>query len=505
MKPTSFLSFDVEALPGRAEKDHMDRLMWGKLDGGEYGVRRICSILKEYGLKGNFLIDLSACALWGDKQVAEVGRFLLDEGHELHAHLHSECLLRIWGIKGAFNGPPGLDQLDAETNRNCMEYAYFKFRQLFGGTPEVFRGGGFTFNSHTIEVAGKLGYRGMSNFNNHRHQAVLTVGDDSANNEPFVWSNGLTELPVDFSPEPLSFDIEKYFGWFDRVRDRKKIKTFNLTMHSWSLLRRNGDFFDSYAPDHEARFRYICEHLIEHTNVSGYSEYLSKSVPPPVVIKQFERTEVQLLPNQALATCNICSARFLPGDTDVCPGCGSRARHRQVMDVLGRLGGENPFLGQRVLACFANSVEKLAILGQAREIVNFDVRPLDEVDFQMDIQNMDAMPDNSFDSFIALHVLNHVKDDQAALREILRVLRPGGKALLTVPYRAGERTVEMANMTEHYGAENLEKYGVGSYRRYGLGDVMERFANQFDLTVLEGRDTVSATHMKVFVLTKMIG
>ncbi|WP_236585753.1 hypothetical protein, partial [Bordetella pseudohinzii] len=116
----------------------------------------------------------------------------------------------------------------------------------------------------------------MSNFNNHRHQAVLTVGDDSANNEPFVWSNGLTELPVDFSPEPLSFDIEKYFGWFDRVRDRKKIKTFNLTMHSWSLLRRNGDFFDSYAPDHEARFLYICEHLFDHTTVSGYSAYLSK-------------------------------------------------------------------------------------------------------------------------------------------------------------------------------------------------------------------------------------
>jgi SAM-dependent methyltransferase len=41
--------------------------------------------------------------------------------------------------------------------------------------------------------------------------------------------------------------------------------------------------------------------------------------------------------------------------------------------------------------------------------------------------------DASFDLVTALDVIEHVDDDQAALRELCRVLRPGGMLLLTVP------------------------------------------------------------------------
>lgn len=500
MKPISFLSFDVEALPGRAEKDHVDRLMWGKIDGVEYGVRKICDVLRDYKLKANFLIDLSACALYGDKPVAEVGKYILGEGHELHTHLHSEWLVRNWGIKGNFSGPPGLDQLDEEINHDFLRYAYFKFEQLFGRAPEVFRGGGFNFNGHTVKAAGEIGYRCLSNFNNHRHETMLSVGESCANNEPFRWENGVIELPVDFSPEPLSFDINKYFGWFDRVKDRKKLKTFNLTMHSWSLLKKTGDHFDTFAPAHEDRLRYICEHLSENTQVMGYSEYLDSADVPPVALNYFRYDAAALDGNQSLSSCNICGARFVMGKNDVCPGCGGRARHRQVADVLSKI--DNPFKDQQVLACFANAVEIQSILGQANEVRNFDVRPLQEVDFQMDIQNMDAVSDETFDGFLALHVLNHVKDDGLAIREIFRILKPGGVALLTVPYRAGEPTTLTGDMLEHYGADNYEKYGVGSYRRYGLGDVMELFSNEFNLSVLNGFDPVTRAWMKVFLLKK---
>ena len=46
-----------------------------------------------------------------------------------------------------------------------------------------------------------------------------------------------------------------------------------------------------------------------------------------------------------------------------------------------------------------------------------------------------AMPfaDDSFDLVLATDVVEHVEDDAGALREIARVLRPGGTLLLTVP------------------------------------------------------------------------
>jgi SAM-dependent methyltransferase len=42
-------------------------------------------------------------------------------------------------------------------------------------------------------------------------------------------------------------------------------------------------------------------------------------------------------------------------------------------------------------------------------------------------------PDGYFDAVLANHVLEHVRDDRRALTETLRVLRPGGLALLQVP------------------------------------------------------------------------
>lgn len=43
------------------------------------------------------------------------------------------------------------------------------------------------------------------------------------------------------------------------------------------------------------------------------------------------------------------------------------------------------------------------------------------------------LPDNCVDVVIALNVLEHIKDDEAALRQIYRILKPGGYAVIEVP------------------------------------------------------------------------
>ncbi|MEU9884738.1 class I SAM-dependent methyltransferase [Sphaerisporangium sp. NPDC051011] len=48
-------------------------------------------------------------------------------------------------------------------------------------------------------------------------------------------------------------------------------------------------------------------------------------------------------------------------------------------------------------------------------------------------------PDASFDRVIAAEVLEHIPDDMAAMREIHRVLKPGGLAAVTVPSFLPER------------------------------------------------------------------
>ncbi len=43
------------------------------------------------------------------------------------------------------------------------------------------------------------------------------------------------------------------------------------------------------------------------------------------------------------------------------------------------------------------------------------------------------LKDNSFDTIVSFQVIEHIKDDKKYLQEIYRVLKPGGKALITTP------------------------------------------------------------------------
>lgn len=51
------------------------------------------------------------------------------------------------------------------------------------------------------------------------------------------------------------------------------------------------------------------------------------------------------------------------------------------------------------------------------------------------IPPLSAFADNSFDSIVSFQVIEHIEDDKLFLKEIHRVLKPGGLALLTTPNR----------------------------------------------------------------------
>lgn len=60
-------------------------------------------------------------------------------------------------------------------------------------------------------------------------------------------------------------------------------------------------------------------------------------------------------------------------------------------------------------------------------------------DVKADICNL-PFKDNSYDFIICNHVLEHIPDDTKAMNELYRILRPGGTAILQVPYEASRAT-----------------------------------------------------------------
>jgi SAM-dependent methyltransferase len=71
-------------------------------------------------------------------------------------------------------------------------------------------------------------------------------------------------------------------------------------------------------------------------------------------------------------------------------------------------------------------------------------------------------PDGSFDRIIAAEVLEHIPDDGAAIRELARVLRPGGTMAVTVPAWLAERICWA--LSDEYHAPFVDGGHVRIYR-----------------------------------------
>lgn len=86
----------------------------------------------------------------------------------------------------------------------------------------------------------------------------------------------------------------------------------------------------------------------------------------------------------------------------------------------------------------------------------------------VDIMNLHDIADNTYDVLVCNHVLEHVPDDIVAMKELRRVIKPDGIAILQVPYAQKlEKTFE--DKTILTPEARFEAYGQNDHvRLYGM-------------------------------------
>lgn len=118
-----------------------------------------------------------------------------------------------------------------------------------------------------------------------------------------------------------------------------------------------------------------------------------------------------------------------------CPSCQASDRDRlyalYLQDYLIRLQAE----GLIKIVDFAPSPPLSLFIRKLRTDISYRTADLfaEGVDDKVDITDLRSYRDSQFDFLICSHVLEHVSDDRKAMRELHRILKPGGNGILMVP------------------------------------------------------------------------
>jgi SAM-dependent methyltransferase len=173
--------------------------------------------------------------------------------------------------------------------------------------------------------------------------------------------------------------------------------------------------------------------------------------------------------------CPICNhhyrkflpyGRINPRPNALCPHCLSLERHRLIWVYLKEktnfFSDQLDVLHIAPEPCFMKRFEKQ----HGEKYITADIEsPLAKV--KMDIHDI-PFPENHFDVVLCNHVLEHVQDDIKAMSEIYRVLRPGGFAVMQVPFFAPVPEVTLEDPTIINPREREKAFGQSDHvRKFG--------------------------------------
>ncbi|AEW00984.1 Methyltransferase type 11 [Niastella koreensis GR20-10] len=163
------------------------------------------------------------------------------------------------------------------------------------------------------------------------------------------------------------------------------------------------------------------------------------------------------------------------GEEELCPWCLSTSRERLV---IGLLATQIPVAGKRILH-LSPEPKVFAFLKQQQAVItSTDITPGFYQKIDKHIQYADAtqlpFPDNAFDLVIGNHIMEHIPNDRLAMREIYRVLQPGGRAILQVPFSESiSNTLEVPDINDPKQQSAL--FGQKDHVRiYALKDYLQR-------------------------------
>lgn len=198
--------------------------------------------------------------------------------------------------------------------------------------------------------------------------------------------------------------------------------------------------------------------------------------------------------NRICPVCGYKSRKFKPDGTPTrkecqCFNCGARERHRflwyYITTKTDILETNNKVLYFAPTGNIPNNLKQ-----QGNSVLTTDLKA-DNIHFLSDITQL-PVGSNEFDVIICQHVLEHVPNDHAAMRELHRVLKPDGDGLIMVPVDESRKsTFEDSSITTP--EQKYQKFGHRDHVRVYSPDFKDRLSDVgFNVGVYSSKNTDSS-------------
>ncbi|WP_405207555.1 methyltransferase domain-containing protein [Aquimarina sp. LLG6339-5] len=132
---------------------------------------------------------------------------------------------------------------------------------------------------------------------------------------------------------------------------------------------------------------------------------------------------------------------------------------------------------------YYKNVDKLTLIDKSDYSFHLLKKKFPEVTFlKKKIPPLKNLPENHFDTILSFQVIEHVRNDHLYLQEIYRVLKPGGKAIITTPN--AEKSV--ARNPWHYKEYHFNE----------LEKLLKEYFTDYEIKGIEGNDKTDLYYSK---------
>lgn len=316
-----YLTIDTEmatglyrALGKDSVREVFDRSIRGKTTTRDVGVGYQMDVLDRYGLKAVFFVDPMPAMVFGAGIVREMVEPILERGHDVQLHLHSEWLKYAEGALLGGKKGDDIKNFDLQDQVALIRYARDTLMEAGAPAPVAFRAGNYGANDNTLRALALNQITHDSSFCPGIHKSNCDIQLPDCTFEP-VSHCGVLEVPIGAiashggGRRHAQLTALSFWEMRDAIRYMQQagFRFFTLVSHSFEMMSRDRRRANVVVV---RRFERLCQalSLMPAVQVSTYRDAppaLAKNagcIHPPMLPHRYVRTVARYC-EQAVSNC----------------------------------------------------------------------------------------------------------------------------------------------------------------------------------------------------------